>query len=217
MEKSPEILILEEHPDWVVCIKPAGIDSEHEMPDLLKERLGSLPYPVHRLDRNVSGIMVYARSSGAAAGFSRLAMSGQLCKEYVLLCHGSLPEQEGRMEDLLWKDSRKNKVFVVDRMRAGVRSAALSYRVISAVEPDKTLVRVQLETGRSHQIRVQFASRRCPLWGDHRYGARDDEKDPLLFSCGLSFPWQDKIRRFSFLPAWAGPETSTVKGVSRAF
>ena len=180
--------------------------SEHEMPGLLKERLGSLPYPVHRLDRNVSGIMVYARSSGAAAGFSRLALSGQLAKEYVLLCHGSLPEQEGRMEDLLWKDSRKIKVFVVDRMRAGVRSATLSYRVLSAVESDKTLVRVQLETGRSHQIRVQFASRRCPLWGDHKYGARDNEKDPLLFSCGLSFPWQGKIRRFGFLPAWAGPK-----------
>ena len=67
------------------------------------------------------------------------------------------------MEDLLWKDARKNKVFVVDRIRQGVRSAALSYRVLSAMGPDKTLVRVQLETGRSHQIRVQFASRRCPL------------------------------------------------------
>ena len=215
MEGYPEILILEEHPDWVVCIKPVGIDSEHEMPDLLKERLGGLPYTVHRLDRNISGIMVYARSSGAAAEFSRLTLSGELCKEYVLLCHGSLPEQEGLMEDLLWKDSRKNKVYVVDRMRVGVRSAVLSYRVLSVIESDKTLVRVQLETGRSHQIRVQFASRHCPLWGDHKYGARDDEKDPLLFSCSLSFPWQGKIRHFSFLPAWAGPKASTAKGVNR--
>ena len=108
------------------------------------------------------------------------------------------------MEDLLWKDPRKNKVYVVDRVRGGVRSASLSYRVLAALSGDRTLVRVRLKTGRSHQIRVQFASRRCPLWGDHKYGARDDGKDPMLFSCALSFPWEGKEYHFEFLPEWAG-------------
>ena len=117
--------ILEEHPDWVICVKPAGTDSEHEMPESLAAQLGGPWFPVHRLDRNVGGLMVYARSSRAAAEFSRLIQAGELVKEYVLLCHGSLPAQEGDMEDLLWKDPRKNKVYVVDRVRRGVRSAAL--------------------------------------------------------------------------------------------
>ena len=166
MDKS--LKILEEHPDWVVCVKPAGADSEHEMPEILAAQTGGQWFPVHRLDRNVGGLMVYARSSRAAAEFSRLIQAGQLVKEYVLLCHGSLPAQEGEMEDLLWKDPRKNKVYVVDRVRRGVRSAALSYRVLAVPGEDRTLVRVRLKTGRSHQIRVQFASRRCPLLGDRR-------------------------------------------------
>ena len=202
MDKS--LKILEEHPDWVVCVKPAGADSEHEMPERLAAQLGGRWFPVHRLDRNVGGLMVYARSSRAAAEFSRLIQAGQLVKEYVLLCHGSLPAQEGEMEDLLWKDPRKNKVYVVDRVRRGVRSAALSYRVLALPGEDRTLVRVRLKTGRSHQIRVQFASRRCPLLGDRRYGAHDDEKEPMLFSCALSFPWNGKENRFELLPEWAG-------------
>ena len=204
MDKFPEIRILEEHPDWVICVNPAAADSEHELPDMLAAQLGGRWFPVHRLDRNVGGLMVYARSSRAAAGFSRLIQSGELVKEYVLLCHGSLPAQEGDMEDLLWKDPRKNKVYVVDRVRGGVRSAALSYRVLAVPSGDRTLVRVRLKTGRSHQIRVQFASRRCPLWGDHKYGARDNGKDPMLFSCALSFPWEGKEYHFEFLPEWAG-------------
>ena len=201
MDKS--LKILEEHPDWVVCVKPAGADSEHEMPEMLAAQLGGQWFPVHRLDRNVSGLMVYARSSRAAAEFSRLIQAGQLVKEYVLLCHGSLPAREGEMEDLLWKDPRKNKVYVVDRVRRGVRSAALSYRVLALPGEDRTLVRVRLKTGRSHQIRVQFASRRCPLLGDRRYGARDDEKEPMLFSCALSFPWSNETKHFELLPDWA--------------
>ena len=202
MDKFPEIRILEEHPDWVICVKPASADSEHALPDMLAAQLGGRWFPVHRLDRNVGGLMVYARSSRAAAGFSRLIQSGELVKEYVLLCHGSPPAQEGDMEDLLWKDPRKNKVYVVDRVRGGVRSAALSYRVLAVPDEDRTLVRVRLKTGRSHQIRVQFASRHCPLLGDHKYGARDSEKEPMLFSCALSFPWEGKEYHFEFLPEW---------------
>ena len=204
MDESMKIRILEEHPDWVICVKPSGTDSEHEMLERLAAQLGGRWFPVHRLDRNVGGLMVYARSSRAAAEFSRLIQSGQLVKEYVLLCHGCLPAQEGEMEDLLWKDPRKNKVYVVDRIRHGVRSAALSFRVLAVPDEDRTLVRVRLKTGRSHQIRVQFASRRCPLLGDRKYGARDDEKEPMLFSCALVFPWEGQEKHFELLPPWAG-------------
>ena len=123
-------------------------------------------------------------------------------KEYAAICHGQPPEKAGRMEDLLWKDAKGNKVYVVDRPRAGVRKAALTYRVIRETAPGETLVRIRLETGRSHQIRVQFASRGCPLKGDHKYGARDSEKAPRLFSASLSFLWKGKPVRFSETPDW---------------
>ena len=112
----------------------------------------------------------------------------------------SKEEKTGRMEDLLWKDSRKNKVFVVKRQRAGVRPAALRYQVVRAGE--ESLVRVFLETGRSHQIRVQFASRGFPLVGDHKYGSRAKETEIRLFSAGLEFPWNGKRLRFEAQPEW---------------
>ncbi len=198
-----EIVVLGENPGWAVCVKPAGMDSETEVPACLREKLGGTFLPVHRLDRPTAGLMVYARSPAAAAGLTRLIQAGQLAKEYVLLCHGSLPAPEGSMTDLLWKDARQNKVFVVSRPRTGVREARLAYRVLRQEEPDRTLVRVHLETGRTHQIRVQFASRACPLWGDRRYGAGDREKSLFLFSCALAFPWQGKTLRFERLPDWA--------------
>ena len=188
-------------PDWVVCLKPVGVDSEKEMPALLSARLGGTFLPVHRLDRNVGGVMVYARHSAAAAALSRLIREGKLAKEYVAAVHGA-PPPSGVLEDLLWKDARKNKVYVVDRLRSGVRKAVLSYTVLSRPEPDRTLVHIRLQTGRSHQIRVQFSHRGCPLWGDHKYGARDREKAPLLFSCRLSFPWQGEERSFEAWPDW---------------
>ena len=197
------VRILEIGPDWLVCVKPVGVDSETGLPERLRGQTGGPVWPVHRLDLNVGGVMVYARSARAAAAFSRLIQAGEMIKEYVLICHGKPPAAEGRMEDLLWKDVRRNKVFVVDRERAGVRKASLRYRVIREAGEDAALVRVRLETGRSHQIRVQFASRGCPLRGDHKYGARDPEKAPALFSCALRFPWNGETRQFEALPEWA--------------
>ena len=199
----PPPQILSRCPDWVICVKPVGLDSEKAFPAHLSSVLGRPVFPVHRLDQNVGGLMVYALSAPAAETLSALIRQGLLVKEYVLICHGALPAPEGRMEDLLWKDVRRNKVFVVDRPRGGVREASLVYRVLRPLGPDETLVRVRLETGRSHQIRVQFASRRCPLRGDHKYGARDREKSPALFSCALSFPWQGAQQTFEMMPPWA--------------
>ena len=186
--------------DIVLCVKPVGLDSEIQMPAALKETLGGEIYPVHRLDKNVGGVMIFARTQTAAASLSKAIQEGKLIKEYVALVHGNPPES-GDWEDLLWKDSRKNKVFVVKRMRGGVKKARLEFTRLTSGE--ESLVCVRLHTGRSHQIRVQFASRGYPLVGDHKYGARDNVPAPMLYSCKLTFPHKGKLLEFEKLPDWA--------------
>ena len=185
--------------DLAVCIKPVGLDSETEVPEALKEQLGVEIYPIHRLDKNVGGVMVYARNKKTAATLSKIVQEGNMVKEYVAMVHGTPPET-GDWDDLLWKDSRQNKVFVVKRQRAGVKKARLEYRVLQA--GPESLVRIRLHTGRSHQIRVQFSSRGYPLVGDHKYGSRDSRTAPMLFSCCIRFPWHGKTMAFEDSPDW---------------
>ncbi len=184
----------------VVCVKPVGLDSESGVPARLQEQLGGEVFPLHRLDQNVGGVMVYARTKTAAARLSKEIQENRIVKEYVALVHGTPPEH-GDWEDLLFKDSRKNKVFVVDRQRSGVKAARLEFRRLTAGE--QSLVQVRLHTGRSHQIRVQFSSRGYPLVGDHRYGSRAKETAPMLFSCRLTFFHQGREQVFTALPPWA--------------
>ena len=195
--------ILEQNPNYAVCIKPVGLDAEHEVPALLTRQLGGEIFTLHRLDKNVGGVMVYARNKQAAAGLSKAIAQGDMVKEYVALVHGPPPET-GDWEDLLFKDSRKNKVFVVKRQRAGVKAARLTYRCIRAGE--KSLVRIRLYTGRSHQIRAQFSSRGYPLVGDHKYGSRDAATEPMLYSCCISFPYGGQLKRYEALPEWGSTE-----------
>jgi 23S rRNA pseudouridine1911/1915/1917 synthase len=192
--------ILYSDKDIAVLIKPVGLDSEKEVPEALKEKLGGEIFPIHRLDQNVGGVMVYARSKQAAAALSKAVQEGSMVKEYVALVHGTPPEN-GDWEDFLFKDSRKNKVFVVKRDRKGVKKARLEFRRLS--EGENSLVRIRLHTGRSHQIRVQFSSRGFPLVGDHKYGARDSSPAPMLFSCKITFPFRGKVWEFEKLPSWA--------------
>ena len=188
-----EILYSDKH--YTVLIKPVGLDSEHDIP----AALGGEVYPIHRLDKNVGGVMVYARTKSAAAALSKAVQEGTMVKEYAAVVHGTPPET-GDWTDLLFKDSRENKVFVVKRERAGVKKARLEFRRQTAGET--SLVHIRLHTGRSHQIRVQFASRGFPLVGDHKYGARDEYMAPLLFSRRISFPWQGETRVYEASPNW---------------
>ncbi len=187
--------------DLAVIIKPVGLDSESAVSAAIIEALGGECYTVHRLDLNVGGVMVYARTKSAAAALSRAIQEGTMVKEYVALVHGMVDET-GDWTDLLLKDARKNKVFVVDRERKGVKSARLTFTRLEA-GAGTSLVRIRLYTGRSHQIRVQFASRKHPLVGDHKYGAHDDHKEPMLHSCCLTFSWKKGELRFEHLPDWA--------------
>ena len=193
-----EILYSDRH--IAVCVKPVGLDSEKDVPQALMEALGGEVFPIHRLDQNVGGVMVYARTKFAAASLSKAVQEGTMVKEYVALVHGTPPES-GDWEDLLFKDSSKNKVFVVKKERRGVKKARLEFTRLTSGE--ESLVRIRLHTGRSHQIRVQFSSRGFPLVGDHKYGSRDDRTAPLLFSCRITFPWQGQTKVFEALPAWA--------------
>lgn len=196
-----ELLRIEK--DFAVCIKPVGLDSEQEVPALLREKLGGEIFTLHRLDKNVGGVMVYARTKAAAAALSKVIAQGEMVKEYVAMVHGT-PPPEGDWEDLLFKNSRKNKVFVVKRQRTGVKAARLSYRCTKAGE--QSLVRIRLYTGRSHQIRVQFSSRGYPLVGDHKYGSRDAATEPMLFSCCITFLYKGETYRFEALPDWGTVE-----------
>ena len=180
----------------IVCVKPVGLNSEHDVPT----ELGGEIYTLHRLDKNVGGVMVYARNKKSAAALSAAIQRGEMVKEYVAQTHGE-PPLDGDWEDLLFKDSRQNKVFVVKRPRKGVKPARLEFRRLTP-GPD-ALVRVRLHTGRSHQIRVQFSSRGYPLLGDHKYGAKDEFPAPRLFSCYLQFALFGKEYSFESLPEWA--------------
>ena len=184
----------------IACIKPIGLDSELGVPAALKEQLGGEFFPIHRLDLNVGGVMVFARTKQAAASLSKAVQEGSMVKEYVAMVHGTPPES-GDWEDLLWKDSKRNKVFVVKRQRTGVKKARLEFTRQTAGE--ESLVHIRLHTGRSHQIRVQFSSRGFPLVGDHKYGSRDEKTAPMLFSCRITFPYKGETKQFEAYPEWA--------------
>ena len=192
-----EIRILYSDDDMVVCVKPAGVSSEEEMPALLHGALC-----VHRLDTAVGGVMVYAKNKSSAAALSRVIAERKMEKTYLAVCSGAPEEKTGVMRDYLFKDSRSNKVFPVKTLRKGAKEAELAYEVLA--EKDGTaLVKITLHTGRSHQIRVQFASRKMPLLGDGKYGSRV-KGNIALWSYALRFahPVSGEEMRFVCPPDW---------------
>lgn len=184
----PDTEILFEDDEYVFAVKPVGVLSESDgsggMVDILKAKCRSEIYPVHRLDRAVGGVMVYAKSQRSAAYLSKLVSERAMTKEYLAVVRGDAPG--GVMEDLLFKDSARNKSYVVKRERCGVKKASLEYEAIEHKD-GRTLVKIRLHTGRSHQIRVQFSSRGMPLIGDGKYGAGDNSCTVALWSLGVSF------------------------------
>lgn len=183
--------IIFEDKDVIVCIKERGLLSEENetkpnMVTTLKELTKGEIYPVHRLDKDVGGVMVYAKTKRAAAELSAQAGDRRMEKMYLAVVHGVPSEKEGMLEDLLFFDRGKNKSFTVKKERRGVKKAILTYKVIKS-DGERSLVEVKLQTGRTHQIRVQFASRKMPLFGDRRYGAKDDSSIIALWSKEVSF------------------------------
>ena len=184
-------MIIFEDKELVVCLKPKGVlsqigkEGQKNMIDMLSAECGCEIYPVHRLDKEVGGIMVYAKTKSAAGNLSAQVSERIMEKHYIATTEKSNLPSEGTMEDLLYFDKGKNKSFVVKKERRGVKKAILEYKEISSDETT-TSFRVRLLTGRTHQIRVQFASRKHPLIGDRRYGSKIDGEIGLV-SCFIGF------------------------------
>lgn len=170
--------ILLEDKQIVVCFKPAGVLSQNgEGEDMISALNAHFAqngekaeaFPVHRLDRETAGIMVYAKNSRAAAALSKQAEQNLIKKRYYAVVKGVPEEKSAVLRDFLFRDKQKNKSYTVKRMRKGVREASLEYEVIGEAD-GLSMLDILLHTGRTHQIRVQFASRKLPLFGDGRYG-----------------------------------------------
>ena len=175
----------------VVCEKPVGVSSESPgLPDLIQKQKGFAVFPVHRLDQTTGGAMLLARFPAVCTALQREFQEDRVIKEYLAVVSG-VPETDlGSFSDLLYHDQRTNKTFVVDKPRKGVKEASCDWTVMETAEwaEDKiSLIRVRLHSGRTHQIRVQFASRKMPLVGDRRYGSRIKAYAPALWSSRLSF------------------------------
>ena len=182
--------------DIIVCIKPCGVLSQADvngksnMIDLLKAEFKTDIFPIHRLDREVGGVMVYAKNKTSASSLSVQVQNGSFSKEYIAMIHSKPSEESGEMVDFLFKDSSKNKSFVVKKERKGVKKAILNYELIKSFminDKEFSIVKIKLVTGRTHQIRVQFSSRKMQLIGDRKYGANDDFKTIGLWSYKISF------------------------------
>ncbi|MBO7148252.1 MAG: RluA family pseudouridine synthase [Clostridia bacterium] len=203
--------ILYDDKDITVCIKDPDLLSEKsengaDILTKLEEHFGGefTFFPLHRLDFGVGGTMVFAKNKKAAAKMSEMVANREMSKEYLAVVTGVPEESTGIYRDLLFKDSKKNKSFVVDRKRAGVKEASLEYEVTQSREINGevfSLVKIKLHTGRSHQIRVQFSSRKMPLYGDRKYGAKTGS-DIALWSYRLTFnhPSSGETVKFSKLP-----------------
>ncbi len=187
----------------VVALKPSGVLSTDEpggMPDLLRQALSAeCIRTVHRLDAQVSGLMVFARSRAAASILSAQIRQHNFTKEYLAVVHGT-PPPSGTLHDLLGRDKKRRMTYVANAPGPDIQEAILDYKTLDTRE-GLSLVSVRLQTGRTHQIRVQFASRGYPLVGDRKYGT--DEDCPIaLWSYHLQFPHpqDDKIMDFTHLP-----------------
>ena len=200
--------------DILVCLKPARVLSTDEpggVPDLARQALDNPNADVrtvHRLDRVVAGLMVLARNAKAASELSRQIRDNEFQKEYLAVVHGKPEQEAGTLRDLLGRDKARKMTFVALEPAKGVQEAVLDYQVLGNKE-DMSRVRIQLHTGRTHQIRVQFASRNMPLVGERKYSELDDPCEIALWSyrIGFTHPKTGKKMEFSHLPPEIYPWT----------
>lgn len=199
--------IIYQDKDIVVCVKPPRVLSTDEpggVPDLVRQELGdpnANVRTVHRLDRTVSGLMVLARRSKAASELSRQIRDGEFQKEYLAVLHGRPAEDQAELRDLLLRNKQERKTYIVAEPGKDVQEAILTYQVINHTD-DLTRVRIQLHTGRTHQIRAQFSGRNLPLVGDRKYGIGEDDCEIALWSYRLAFkhPYSGKPMEFILEP-----------------
>ncbi|MBQ8834830.1 MAG: RluA family pseudouridine synthase [Oscillospiraceae bacterium] len=207
--------ILYQDRDIIVCIKPPRVLSTDEpggLPDLVREALGDPKAnvrTVHRLDRVVSGLMVLARSAKAASELSRQIREGEFEKEYLAVLHGTPDASEGTLRDLLGRDKARKMTYVAEAEGKDIQEAVLDYHVLSH-NANLSRVQIRLHTGRTHQIRVQFASRGLPLVGERKYSILEDLCEIALWSYKLGFfhPYTKTWMEFTHEPPEAYPWTA---------
>lgn len=189
--------------DIILCVKPPRVLSTDEpggVPELLREAIGDPKADirtVHRLDRVVSGLMVLARNAAAASELSRQIREGEFDKSYLAVLHGIPAEKEALLRDLLLRDKRERKTYVVTEPSKGVQEAMLRYQLLST-EEGLSRVSIELLTGRTHQIRAQFSSRGLPLVGDRKYSTLEDDCEIALWSWKLHFSHPTTGEKLSF-------------------
>ena len=209
-----DVKILYKDKYLVIAVKPCGVLSQPDktgdmaMTDILAEEIGMEVYPVHRLDRAVGGVMVYALTKEAAGKLGGILGSDAFRKEYLTIVYGIPSEVQGTLEDFLLHDARRNMTFVVPESTKDAKKASLSYEILEQGK-ECALLRVLLHTGRTHQIRVQFSSRGMPILGDGKYGSRE-RHDIALWSYRLSFvhPITKKRLTYHAIPDMVAPWAS---------
>lgn len=195
--------ILYQDKDIILCVKPPRVLSTDEpggVPELLRQAIGNAKEDirtVHRLDRVVSGLMVLARNAAAASELSRQIREGEFQKSYLAVLHGIPEEKEALLRDLLLRDKRERKTYVVTEPAKGVQEALLRYQLLSTGE-GLAKVSIELLTGRTHQIRAQFSSRGLPLVGDRKYSTLEDDCEIALWSWRLDFFHPSTGEKLSF-------------------
>lgn len=208
------IQIVYQDADIAICIKPPRVLSTDEpggVPELVRNALGDPKADVrtvHRLDRVVGGLMVLARNPQAASELSRQIREDEFEKEYLAILHGTPEYDTGKLWDLLLRDKARKMTFVAQQEGKGVQPASLTYRVLCR-KNGMSRVRIRLETGRTHQIRVQFASRGMPLMGEKKYSTREDDCEIALWSyrIGFAHPATGEKMEFTMEPPQVYPWT----------
>ncbi len=205
--------ILYKSKDLIVVYKPPGVPSEKdpsndldamsESTQILKQKgEKSDLWLLHRLDRVVGGLLVFARNKHAAAEISSLISEKSVVKEYFAVVEGEC--YGGILKDYIYKPPHSSKAYITDTLRKGVKEAILEYSSIESKVTEKgilTLVRISLKTGRYHQIRAQFSHRGLPIVGDGKYGSRINKaKMPALFSYRLAFTFKGEKIDVTIVP-----------------